>query len=176
MKHALTLAAICVATSLQPALACGYDAQMDNPFTLAYPGSFSIALATQTAIANKTIPAITPLAGQAGLERSVRWLGQFRERLEAQQYQGKLSILLVDSGLWSRISEGEISAGSSLLAAEQRLRLETHSSAPTAEATLITSEATLAALLGGTLSLQDAKDAGLLRLNLRTPQDALGLK
>ncbi len=180
MKTVPILSAILFSFSFNSAIACGYDAQMNNPFTLAFPGSLTVALATQSAIAQELIPAIPSLAGPAGLARSVRWLEQFRAQLEAQQYQGQLSILLVDSGLWSRMSDSNTSimAANDLLAASQRLRLETHSSPPNNETVLITSEATLAAVLSGEISLQAAKAAGLVRLQLHQPQDAtmLGLK
>nr|WP_314901464.1 hypothetical protein [uncultured Deefgea sp.] len=168
MKAILILATALLISSTQPVIACGYDGQINNPFTQAYPGSLSVALATRTAVEKSVINPVSPLSGQAGFDRSVRWLQQLRERLQQNGFSGSVSVLLIDSGLWSQYSDQgtQIAAATDLLQSIETLKLQIHAQAPSAnEAVLITSEATLAALLSGEIKFENATLAGLVRMN-----------
>lgn len=168
MKTALILLAALLISPAQTTMACGYDAQINNPFTLAYPGSLSVALATRAAVEKNLIKPVPLLNGQAGFDRSVHWLNQLRDRMQLNGFSGSVSVLLIDSGLWSQYSDQDtqIAAATDLLHSIETLKLQTHTQPPVANAAIfITSEATLAALLAGEIKLEMAKNAGLVRMN-----------
>lgn len=161
------LAALLLGVTGQSAEACGYDEQVNNPFQMAYPGSLVLALNTHVALKNRQISPLKSLNGQAGMTRSERWLTDLRGRLEQQGFNGSVSLLLVDSGLWSRISESEpdpVQAGVTELNSRKKLSLVIHSEEPAeGEGVILTTEAALAALLSGEIRLDQAVKMGLVR-------------
>ncbi|WP_432719828.1 hypothetical protein R0381_003667 [Jeongeupia wiesaeckerbachi] len=159
----------------QSAYACGYDAQIDNPFTVSYPGSLGVALATHRALADGKLATIPTSAGEAGLERSVQMVKQLHARLETSQYGGSFYLLLVNAGMWSSFGMADTAAQADHAGHAHadhahetgaHLGLATHIEAPSIDASspvVITSEATLAALLSGALDVPAAREAGLMR-------------
>ncbi len=133
------------------ALACGYDGQYNNPFVQAYPGSLTLAMNTQRAIQEGTLVPLPVLSGQAGLGRVTVWLWQLRSKLDQAQLADSFSIYLIDSALWTRFE-----------AAGGKVLVQSHRVPGDGEPVLLTSEATLAAMLRGEMSLAQARQHGLL--------------
>ncbi|MGC9404496.1 hypothetical protein [Vibrio genomosp. F10] len=138
-------------TSL-PVQACSYDGQFNNPFTESFPGSLDIAIATQNALEENHVKQVDALDGKQGLRRVSWWL-----KLMAKQHSSALEsvsyIYLVDSHLWSKVTQGN--------------QLDIHSS-PTSQAKLsvmLLSEAALNALIEDDLDLQGAIDLGIVQFS-----------
>mgnify|MGYP000688651385 CR=1 FL=1 len=131
--------------------ACGYDMAWDNPFQLSWPGSLDIAMATSAAISTDRLSPIPAIMGKEGFSRSYQWLNQLKGSLKDGQLPGNVSILLVDSGLWSRVR------------GKESLLLQTHTEGPVRQdRIMLTSEAGINALLSGQLSAAQATELGLL--------------
>jgi hypothetical protein len=170
MKAASTLSlALLLGLAGQQVQACGYDAEVNNPFQLAYPGSLVLALETRAALKTHQLQQLAELKGEAGLARSQRWLEDLRGRLAAQGFSGSLSLLLVDSGLRSRFSDSHNHDGSDAVTlpnSGQQLALEMHSEEPEeGEGVIVTTEVALAALLAGEVGLDQAVKMGVLRVH-----------
>ncbi|MGY3904134.1 hypothetical protein ACW5XF_16910 [Aeromonas lusitana] len=136
--------------------ACGYDMLVGDPFALAWPGTLDIAIATAGAISAKTIDPIPALTGGEGFVRAQQWLLQLKDQLQRADQPGGFSILLVDSGLWSKMRGKEV------------LLLQLHSPSPTPrDRVVLVSEAGLNALLTRQISVDQALRLGVLSL----PQD-----
>jgi hypothetical protein len=171
MKRALLLLVLLSISSLNSALSCQYDMLERSIFSEPYPGMIGVAFSTRTALDKGLIPAIKPLPDKEALARSINWLSQMRDQLDGMKFQGNLSILLIDSELWSRISNDPKQAPSnpSSLGSFGRLHLQTHASIPEkndiTESVFITSEAALSALVSGRLNFNQAISLGLVRLS-----------
>ena len=89
-----------------PLQACSYDGQFNNPFKESFPGALDIAIATQEAVSEKQLEHLQLLDGAQGLRRVSWWLTLMAKQnttaLESVSY-----IYLVDSHLWSKVSEGQ---------------------------------------------------------------------
>lgn len=143
--------------------ACGYDMLVGDPFATAWPGSLDVAIATANAISSNAISPIPPLAGGDGFVRAQQWLLQLKDSLQRADQPGGFSILLVDSGLWSKMRGKEV------------LLLQLHSPAPTEkDKVVMISEAGLNALLSGQITLEQAQQLGVLTLS-QDPDQQLGL-
>ncbi|MGY3945534.1 hypothetical protein [Aeromonas tecta] len=137
-------------------MACGYDMLVGDPFALSWPGSLDIAIATADAISTRQISQIPALDGGEGFVRAQQWLRQLKEDLQRADLPGGFSILLVDSGLWSKMRGKEV------------LLLQLHSPPPTpTDRVVMVSEAGLNALLSKQISVDQAQQLGVLSL----PQD-----
>lgn len=135
-----------------PASACGLDGAIDNPFVTRYPGSFGVAVVTQSATASGTLPALPEADDEALHERLEARLDDLRSRLERRGLSGSFSLLVVESSHWARFQ-----------ARGKQVRIESHSAPSVDEPVLLTSEPALAALLDGSLSSDAALQFGLLR-------------
>ncbi len=134
--------------------ACGYDMAWDNPFQLSWPGSLDIAMATSAAISTDRLSPIPAIMGKEGFSRSYQWLNQLRASLKTTGIPGNVSILLVDSGLWSR------------LRGKQTLLLQSHTQGPVeGDRVVLLSEAAIDALLAGRLSASAAVALGVMRID-----------
>ena len=143
--------------------ACGYDMLVGDPFATAWPGSLDVAIATANAISSHRISPIPPLAGGEGFVRAQQWLLQLKDLLQRADQSGGFSILLVDSGLWSKMRGKEV------------LLLQLHSPAPTPQDRVVmVSEAGLNALLTRQISVEQAQQLGVLTLP-QDPGQQLGL-
>jgi len=143
------------------ARACGYDAIYPNPFEQSWPGSLDVAIATAAAISSQALAPVPKITGQEGFSRSYQWLNQLKGTLKGGQLPGNVSILLVDSGLWSRVR------------GKESLLLQTHTEGPASQdRIMLTSEAGINALLSGQLSASQATELGLLVIS-DDPDDAL---
>lgn len=160
-KLAVRLLFCAMATGPAPlAMACGYDAIYPNPFEQSWPGSLDIAIATATAVSSQDLAPVTKMVGPDGFNRSYQWLNQLKGVLKQDVLPGNVSILLVDSGLWSRVRGKEV------------LLLQTHTKGPAKrDRVVLTSEAGIQALLSGQLSVAQAKQLGLLVIE-DDPDDA----
>lgn len=134
------------------ASACGLDGTIDNPFVTRYPGSFGIAVVTQSATTNGTLRALPEADEEALHERLEGRLDELRSRLERRGLSGSFSLLVVESSHWARF-----------LAQGKHVRIESHSAPSADEPVLLTSEPALAALLDGSLSSDLALQLGLIR-------------
>lgn len=134
------------------AVACGLDGAINNPFTTAYPGSLSVALSTQHAIGNGQLRPLTALDREPANARLMGWLDQLRERLERGGVSASFALLVVDSGHWTRF---EVNGAT--------VRMAAHTGPVVYDSILLSSEAVLAALLEGRLSMGQAEQAGLVR-------------
>lgn len=132
---------------------CGYDALYPNPFEQSWPGTVNIAMATATAVSREQLPPLAALTGEAGFSRSQAWLQTLKSRLQQAGVGGGISILLIDSGLWSRVRGKE-----SLL-----LQLHTPGPHPT-DRVMLLSEAAINAMLEGTLTIERALQLGVVEL------------
>lgn len=160
-KLAVRLLCCAMATGPLPvAMACGYDAIYPNPFEQSWPGSLDIAMATAAAISQQALSPVPKIVGPDGFTRSYQWLNQLKGTLRDSPLPGNVSILLVDSGLWSRVRGKEV------------LLLQTHTKGPAErDRIVLTSEAGIQALLSGQLSVSQAKQLGLLVIQ-DDPDDA----
>lgn len=132
---------------------CGYDALYPNPFEQSWPGALDVAMATAAAVNDDRLARLSPLTGEAGFTRSQAWLQALKNRFQQAGVRGGVSILLVDSGLWSR------------LRGKESLLLQLHTPGPHADdRVMLLSEAALDALLAGTLTIETAVQLGVVTL------------
>ncbi len=132
---------------------CGYDALYPNPFEQSWPGTLDVAMATAAAVNDDRLAHLPPLTGEAGFTRSQAWLQALKSRFQQAGVRGGVSILLVDSGLWSR------------LRGKESLLLQLHTPGPHADdRVMLLSEAALDALLAGTLTIEEALRLGVVAL------------
>ncbi|MGY3966577.1 hypothetical protein [Aeromonas enteropelogenes] len=132
---------------------CGYDALYPNPFEQSWPGTLDVAMATAAAVNDDRLARLSPLTGEAGFTRSQAWLQALKNRFQQAGVRGGVSILLVDSGLWSR------------LRGKESLLLQLHTPGPHADdRVMLLSEAALDALLAGTLTIETAVQLGVVTL------------
>ncbi|WP_421179706.1 hypothetical protein [Aeromonas enteropelogenes] len=132
---------------------CGYDALYPNPFEQSWPGALDVAMATAAAVNGDRLARLSPLTGEAGFTRSQAWLQALKNRFQQAGVRGGISILLVDSGLWSR------------LRGKESLLLQLHTPGPHADdRVMLLSEAALDALLAGTLTIETAVQLGVVTL------------
>jgi hypothetical protein len=152
MRKSMLATLIFATLSTSPALACGLDGAMNNPFTTAYPGSFGVALGTQQAVGSGQLFALPELDAKAAAARLEARLDQLRVRLEKTGLKGGFAVLVVDSGHWARFS----TSGAAV-------QVHLHAAPAIYDSVLLTSEPALAALLDGQLTMDNAKQAGLVR-------------
>ncbi|WP_373973829.1 hypothetical protein NT239_09175 [Chitinibacter sp. SCUT-21] len=141
-----------IASIATPALACGYDSIINNPFTLNYPGSMVVALKTQQAITEGAISPLPALTGKDGLARVSQWLEQLRGRLQQAGLDERFSVYLVDSNLWTRFDP----LGGNVL-------VQSHITPEPNETVLLMTEAGLNALLHANLTLAQAQQKQLFK-------------
>lgn len=132
---------------------CGYDALYPNPFEQSWPGTVNIAMATAAAVSSDRLAPLPVLTGEAGFTRSQAWLQSLKSRFQKAGIKGGISILLIDSGLWSRVRGKE-----SLL-----LQLHTPGPHPT-DRVMLLSEAAINAMLEGTLTIEQGLQLGVVKL------------
>lgn len=149
------LSALAAATALQgwPAMACGLHGGMVD-LAAAHPRSIAVALAVRDAIDSAALRSLPALPPSLGLVRAGWLLRTLSARVPALSgaSQGTIAVLLVDSGLWARFA---VDGAGSLD--------EMHASGPKpGEPAIITSEATLSALLDGTLTAENAFALGVI--------------
>ena len=138
--------------------ACSCDGLLGDGFGASHSQSLTVAFAVSDAIdAGVMDKSLSPaLSGQAGYERTVLRLGAFHRRLSATTAKvrapGSISVLLVDSRLWSRLSPDA-----------RGFAIATNTAGPQpGDIVVVTHEGVLAALVSGKLSMATALDRGLL--------------
>ncbi|QLI82127.1 hypothetical protein HZU75_11650 [Chitinibacter fontanus] len=152
MKFSALIVGCSLLAPLHLAYACGYDGQVNNPFVQGYPGSLSVALATKRAVESKQLTEPKALVAAEGLARVTGWLEQLRRRLQLAQLDNNFSVYLFDSQLWTRF---DVLGGNVLM--------QSHITPKTDGVVLISSEATLSALLNGQLNIDQAQQLNLIR-------------
>lgn len=155
----LGLLAAVVATS--PGAACGYHGALGNGFSALHPRSVDVAIAIRQAVDENLLDGETvkpKLVDLFALSRATARLDRLRGALQplaSDMAMPSFSLLLVESGMWSRyvVEEGSV-------------RLVAHIDAPSAgEAVVVTGNAVLIAISLGRLTVQDATHRGLIEID-----------
>ena len=146
------------------AYACGFHGGLDSSFSAMHPRSLGVAFAIRDAVEAQAIPAavLDPVSsGGTGYWRAVGRLNALTAQMSAAQLSSEsasaqaISILLIDSGLWSRIEPGN-----------DGLHLVPHTNgAHIGDIVIVTSEAVLAEVLAGRLSIGAGLSLGLLAID-----------
>jgi hypothetical protein len=153
MKNRTHVLAVIVLTSAfalaSEVHACGFDGLMDGNFKALNPTSIKVAVAIRKAITSGELDAsaaapITP--GAVGYWRAVKHIEAFKSLIVSGHPSpiGPISVLLIDSDLWSRISPGP-----------NGLVVDVHTVGPRdGDVVIVTSEPIIAAVLEGRTELQ----------------------
>ncbi len=147
------------------AAACGFDGLIGDQFSAQHPRSLPVAFANNDSVAAGLIDkgALAPIqAGQTGYWRALARLEHFAALLAETADQGKLphvSVLLIDSQLWTRLRAGP--AG---------YQIEPHARGPApGDTVVVTNEFVLAAITEGRLSARLALDIGVVAVDGERP-------
>jgi hypothetical protein len=139
--------------------ACGYDG-MAADLSIAHPASLPVALAIFDAYQTKLLARPIPLQGGFAMRRARIMLEKLRVALAPLARGESFHLLLVEPGLWARFD-----------GTGAQLQVTLHVAAPVAgERVMITGEGVLLALQHGQLSVRQALDKGLLRLDAEPRQ------
>ncbi len=148
---ALWIAASLLVLASPHSRACFYDGQFSNPFNESYPGALDVAIATQKAIKSQAMPQPKQVAGRFGLTMASWWLKTVvttHPELAKGSY-----IYLVDRQLWSQVSNDENG-------------ITVHVAGPQRDAkgvrVLLLSEATLQNLVSQAITLEQARELGVV--------------
>lgn len=147
MKQVATLLTCSVITLASPiSWACSYDGLFSNPFSESYPGALDVSIATQKALRAQSIQLPEQLDGAQGLRRASWWLNLMVDiypELPSGTY-----VYLVDRQLWSQRSEQS---------------MVVHVTPPPQGVSVVQlSEAALHNLISNQISLEQARELGLL--------------
>lgn len=135
---------------------CGFDGLLGDGFGASHAQSLTVAFAIRDAIDADVMDksALLSLSGKVGYARAVQRLGAFHRQFSAGAATAPrpISLLLVDSALWSRLSPNRYGYD-----------IATHTAGPhVGDDVVVTHEAVLAALVSGKLSIATALDRRLL--------------
>ena len=137
------------------AVACGFDGLLGNSFAAQHPRSIEVAFAIHDAVAAGAIDrsALDPVVpGPTGYWRAVGRIDAFQRRLAVAGVTAPVAILLIDSALWSRLVPGT-----------RGFDIDVHvDGSEPGDVVIVTSEAVLAALIEGHLTIDDTIARGLL--------------
>jgi hypothetical protein len=143
------------------ALACGFDGLIGDKFSAQHPKSLPVAFAITDAVGSGIIGkgALEPIQpGQKGYWRAMTRLANFAALLGDRTDSSRLpnvSILLIDSQLWTRLRGG--STG---------FEIEAHARGPElGDAVIVTNEFILAAIIEGDLSAGRALQIGVVAVD-----------
>lgn len=144
--------------SASPGAACGFHGSLGDGFSSQHPKSIDVAIALRDAADTNLLDKETVAPKAADLfafHRAVSRLNHLRDALQgmtADMAIPSFSILLVESGMWSRY-----------IVADGGIRFAAHTDAPTAgDPVVVTGNAVLAAIGAGRLTIQDAIRRGLI--------------
>lgn len=137
----------------QSASACGLEGGLGDAFSAAHEGSLDVAFATRDAITSGWLVPDPVLETEAAHDRADERMRMFAAGLPAAQRGARpFAVLLVESGVWTRISP---KAG--------RWSLAIHIEKPdSSETAVLASEAALRKLVDGQLSAEQALSNGVL--------------
>jgi len=146
---------VLVVAAAMPSLqahACGYHATLPD-LAAAHPRSVEVAIAVHDAHGRGELRALDPMPPALAYLRAARMLRDFQSLVPSLAAQGgSVTLLLVDSGLWTRY---RVSASG--------VETSVHVSGPDAgEPVIVTSEAVMRAVLDGVLQAPRAAKLGLL--------------
>lgn len=157
MRHRAILSVLVMALATgsvtRSAWACGLEGGLGDAFSAAHDGSLDVAFATRDAITSGWLVPDPELATEAAHERADERLRIFAAALPPAPRGAKpFSVLLVESGVWTRISPN---AG--------HWSLATHIEKPgSGETAVLASEPALRKLVDGQLSADQALSNGVL--------------
>lgn len=168
MKQGGTIARVAVAAfqiaTAPMALACGFDGLLGDQFSAQHAKSLPVAFAINDAVATGAIEkgALAPIeAGQKGYWRAMTRLQRFAQALAETLDRDRLppvSILLIDSQLWTRLHSGP--AG---------YEIEAHTSRPAPnDVVIVTHEFVLSKLIDGSLPPRRALELGVIAVDGQT--------
>jgi hypothetical protein len=151
--------------AVPPTLACGFHGGLDGSFSAMHPRSLGVAFAIRDAIEGQVIPNSVHepiLPGAPGYWRAVGRLNSLTALLSAAGADQStaapapaISVLFIDSGLWSRIESGP-----------GGLRLEAHTNgAQPGDMVIVTSEAVLAEVLAQRFSIEAALSRAVITID-----------
>jgi hypothetical protein len=136
-----------------PVAACGFHGALPD-LVAAHPRSIDVALATRDAFEGRNLEPLPALDVALGWQRVARIVHQARPVLGPLviEANGSIAVLLIESGLWTRYTK----LGTNILA-------QPHVHGPVEhEPVVVTSEATLGALIDGSLTAAQAMELGVL--------------
>lgn len=160
LLHAIaaTTSLALVATVSPQAFACGFDGAMSDSFTAAHPKSMDVAFAISDAIGKGLLQAASlapPKAGQQGYWKAVDRVNRLEAYLPGAGGRANVSVLLVDSQMWSRFK-----------ATESGYELTPHTAGPAdGDIVVLTGEPVIAAMIDGRLPLKTAFETGVLAVD-----------
>lgn len=151
-----------VFVSPQTGMACGFDGRLGDGFSAMHPKSLAVAFALSDAVASGVVSraAIAPIEpGPKGYWRAAGRIQSLERRLAATPetliLAPKISVLFIDSQLWSRLAA---SAGG--------YDIEMHVAGPApGDVVVVTNETVLASVLDGALAPQAALDLGVIAID-----------
>jgi hypothetical protein len=144
------------------AIACGFDGHLGDAFSAQHPKSFGVAMAVADAVSTGALgrEAIAPIEpGQKGYWRAMARVQRFSNLMSAAGNDSErlpaISVLLIDSGLWTRLRPGP-----------SGYEIEAHAKEPVAgDVIIVTNEFVLASLDDGALKPARALDMGLVAVD-----------
>jgi hypothetical protein len=154
------LAAVAMWMQVSQAAACNYDGKLGANFAVKYPRAVEVATALRDRSNAQLLDAhlVAPtFVNMMGYHRAVRRLQRLRDALERAVHDRELarpgfSLLLVESGLWSRYAPDATGVS-----------IAVHTAGPElADALIFTGEAVIEAIASGRLSVDEAFRRGLI--------------
>jgi len=145
--RAVVVALLAATAAPSAARACGYDAAMPD-LAAAHPRSIAVAIAVREAFDRGTVHPLPGVPLRDGYARATGLLQAIGRLVPAAAgvRSGSVTLLLIESGLWARYE-----------VTRHGVKTELHvDGAREREPVIITSEATVSALLDGTLELDRA--------------------
>jgi hypothetical protein len=146
--------------------ACGFDGLMGDGFSAEHPKSMEVAFAISDAVTQGIVNkvAIAPVdPGSQGYWRAVGHITSFQRLLSIasdSSNQSGISLLFIESRLWSRIIPGP-----------KGLDLQVHTAgASPDDVVILTNQTVLAAVIDGAMQAQTALDLGLLAIDGKKDQ------
>ncbi|MFN3891837.1 MAG: hypothetical protein ACK4MV_15690 [Beijerinckiaceae bacterium] len=144
------------------AFACGFDGLLGDSFSAQHPKSLGVAMSVADAVTSGALgkEAVAPIEpGQKGYWRAMGRVQRFSNLMAAAGGASArlpaVSVLLIDSGLWTRLRPS--SSG---------YEIEAHAKEPAAgDVVIVTNETVLASLDDGRLSPLRALDMGLVAVD-----------
>ncbi|MBX9757386.1 MAG: hypothetical protein K2Y29_01325 [Beijerinckiaceae bacterium] len=162
VRTRLCAAMIAAGLSGPQAFACGFDGLLGDAFSAQHPKSLNVAMAVADAVSSGALgkgalTAIEP--GQKGYWRAMARLQRFSALVSAAaEGAGRrpaISVLLIDSGLWTRLRPEH-----------DGYKVEAHATGPVpGDVIVVTNEFVLASLDEGSLAPLRAFDLGLVAVD-----------
>ncbi len=162
LRVALSASLLSTGLLAPQAFACGFDGMLGDSFSAQHPKSLGVAMSVADAVESGALgrEAIAPIEpGQKGYWRAMARVQRFSNLMSAAGGDSArlpaVSVLLIDSGLWTRLRPG--SSG---------YEIEAHAKEPAAgDVVIVTNETVLASLDDGRLTPSRALTMGLVAVD-----------